>query len=488
MDALLEWTGHPLIDVGLAALCAMSGREDPSALTLDDLDRAAKEMEEHYFSGVMDSYLSCVFTMNAEYTQPAGGAAKEQRRKAYVDRVLFAHRYSGDRAVAGVSCFVSGRPATHLLDRRQMPMLTGEGVLNFFPAGLGGLPLYGPYVTALQALPLAGRRSEGKLLIAHADDPALMVGLAGRFLKDNRRLLNLAKSGSLPASSAEAEALEREVAAGQGKRGPKYPDAKGPKSLILHDLMELWEQRQGWGDQAPLGSLTVYLLSNSGQGPSLEMWYLPCNLLRFLFWADREPARSAWRTLLRSGWDEAGQRGGPGVSRNRVAEEVVDIYSSGVADLGRAQRFLRSRLFEGIRRQRQDAAAWWELTHVFLSEVLGMDAERIKAIKQFADTLADHIHQSNDRDLLRAVFYAEHARDFRRALVRAQREQARRGHLLFSLDQYVEVFEVEDNLGRLDWPLVRDLIAIRVIEQLHNAGYFTEPENAALLEGGSQQS
>ena len=75
MEPMLDWTGQPLVDVGIAAICAMVEKQEPSSLTLDDLDRAASEMNQYYFSGLMTSYLSCVF-MNAEYVQPSRTRAR----------------------------------------------------------------------------------------------------------------------------------------------------------------------------------------------------------------------------------------------------------------------------------------------------------------------------------------------------------------------------------------------------------------------------
>ena len=197
----MDWTGHALVDVGIAALCGMTGREEPAALTLEDLDAAAAEMQRYYFSGALASYLTCVF-MNSEYVQPDPIKKKDESResyadrirkkaesrKDYADRILRAHRSNPEEAARGAVCAFSGLPATHRIHRGQMPLLTGEDVLNFFPGGAGGLFVAGPYLTALQALPLGGRRSEGKLLLAHCDYPAITLALTKGYVEDNRRL------------------------------------------------------------------------------------------------------------------------------------------------------------------------------------------------------------------------------------------------------------------------------------------------------------
>jgi len=111
---------------------------------------------------------------------------KGESREVAVKRLLFPHRSEPDEGLEGVRCVFSGEPATHLMERSQMPMLTGAGIMNFFPAGLSEMPVAGPYLLAIQALPLGGRRSEGKLLIVHCDDPQWTMYFARSYLQRNR--------------------------------------------------------------------------------------------------------------------------------------------------------------------------------------------------------------------------------------------------------------------------------------------------------------
>jgi hypothetical protein len=106
-------------------------------------------------------------------------------------------------------------------------MLTGEDVLNFFPAGRGMLPISGPYLVAIQALPMGGRRAEGKLLFSHSDDRDLMIQLAAKCVDDNRRLLNLARANGLPAISGPDLSLIREQGAKDQKTKFEVSRCKG---------------------------------------------------------------------------------------------------------------------------------------------------------------------------------------------------------------------------------------------------------------------
>jgi CRISPR-associated protein Cst1 len=469
----------------------MSEKSDPTLLTLEDLDSAADEMGRYYFSGALTSYLTCVF-MNSEYVQPGSGDKKNASRKRYADRILLAHRAPAEEPAVGHSCAFSGQPATHLIHRGQMPLLTGEGVLNFFAASAGGLFVSGPYLTALQALPLGGRRSEGKLLIAHSDDPSLTLALARNFVEDNRRLLGLALSSRLPEREGPSESLAREHASWDAaKKQPKYPDAKAAFTLIASDLLDVMREQRAAKAPESAASLHVYWLSSSGQGPSLEIFTLPSNLIRFFREVWKATTNAAWERLLRRGWVVRPEQPkqskvrakdkstrplvGPGRSRNPVLADLLSIYADGFVDKDRARSFVRRHLLavqRGAVERPEDCN--WELTDLFLKEVLGMTLDRIERIRAFADLLASYIARKNDKSLFETLMFKARYSDFRNALVKAQRREYKdQKNLLFGLDEYVAVFEAEDSAGYADWSLVRDLICIRLIEQLHKGQWLT---------------
>lgn len=496
---VLDWTGHPLVDVGIATLCAMANKDDPRKLTLNDLDHAADEMAEYYFSGLMTSYNSCVFTMNAY----DNATSSPKTKKEYEYKVLRAHRSDGDEGAKGLICPFSGKPATHLIERRQMPMLTGENVLNFYPSLRGALPIAGPYLTALQALPLGGRRVEGKLLIAHSDFPPLTVDFAMKYLHDNRRLLGALRNNSLPQQDGPSSILYRELAVWDSKKKqPKYPDAKSAGSLIASDLMELWSNRQEPFVKNHPVSITAYWLSNSGQGPSLDVFHLPSQLIRFLSLANLASYNRYWKELIAKGWQKpvgSGDNvpGGPGRSRNSVLADLFDIFTDIPLNLQAAKTFLRRHLLRASPQRLLSAdnnmdyqgrlnrpeLVCWPLTELFLEEVIGLDPRHIQSIKNFADTLASHIEQTNDRSLFQQIVYSRYPWELRNALTKAQRNQAKtKNQLLFGLDEYLEVFEAEDLVGKSDWSLTRDLISIRLVEQLYKNQWFEKDDNKELLD------
>jgi hypothetical protein len=94
----LGWTGHALIDVGVAGVCGFTNRKRPEDVTLEDLDKVADLMVQNYYEMKLGTYLSCVF-MNASFVQPN---EKEPKRKEFIERYLRAHRAEPDPIVVHV--------------------------------------------------------------------------------------------------------------------------------------------------------------------------------------------------------------------------------------------------------------------------------------------------------------------------------------------------------------------------------------------------
>jgi len=110
----------------------------------------------------------------------------------------------------------------------------------------------------------------------------------------------------------------------------------------------------------------------------------------------------------------------------------------------------------------------WKLTELFLRKVMTMDTERIQQIRDLGDRLATYVNTENDRKFFTTFFAERNYEFFRTALIRANMTWVRHGHPpLITLDPYIQVFEEGDEVARSDWRLARDLVLIRMVEQLY---------------------
>src|ERR1700694_3338036 len=81
----LDYTGHPLFDVGLAAMTAFVEKDKPIDLTWDDLNKVTDYIETYYTEQPLSSFLT-VSLMNSDFTQPAY-KDNPGRKRAYARRV-----------------------------------------------------------------------------------------------------------------------------------------------------------------------------------------------------------------------------------------------------------------------------------------------------------------------------------------------------------------------------------------------------------------
>jgi CRISPR-associated protein Cst1 len=115
----------------------------------------------------------------------------------------------------------------------------------------------------------------------------------------------------------------------------------------------------------------------------------------------------------------------------------------------------------------------WPITERFLRRIMGMDRERVEAIRQLGDRLADYVARENDRLFFRGFYWEQRSYDnLRTVLLKANIAQVKRGGApLFTFDDYLLVFEEGDDVARPDWRLARDLVLIRMVEKLHQQGW-----------------
>lgn len=486
---MLRYTGHPVADVGVATVCALCEKTDPATITTEDLVRVAEFLEHEYFSGKLLSYLTCVFP-NSMYVQPAAQAgaklkAKPATMSRFKAKVLYGFREPPDPAVKGLRCAFSGEPPAQLVYRQHVPMITGESVLNFFPAGAGGMPISADFLLAIQAFPLGSRRCLGRALAVHCpDDQTLTYEFAHRFLNDNRQLLLLAQ-----------------------RTGKKYEDAKAPRTLVIDVLVDIARRRMSDSCLGqPLPWVTVYHLTNSGQGPDIAIFELPSEVVAFVVAASRAGTADTWNRIVARAWentqrtsetkkskredDKQPEQMEPkaGTNRNFLYEDLFGLPRN-------AARFVRTyflrRAWRFARQSKNDPRSEyafpqeldlvsWPLTHLFLREILGMERNRIEAIRALADRLAEHIRTSNDLRLFQRLYMVKRYNGLRLRLLQASRERLTSGKdPLIGFDDFVLIFEETEDTPRLDWRLARDLVLIRLIEQLRD--FFTK--EPAALEG-----
>lgn len=299
----------------------------------------------------------------------------------------------------------------------------------------------------------------GRSLIVSSDDPTLVLSLVKSWQPEIRKRIQL---------SAES--------------GQKLPPLTRPLTRTIEALTKIEMERE----TAP--SISVYHLSNSGQGPQVDIFFLPSAVVRFVLRANAAKYSAIWKEVVRRAWEFPSKSEN---SKARVDEKKETARNHLYEDLfalpDRSGSFVRTYFLRKATRYarapgdpRSTYGGWqdyisglWDLTGLFLQEVITMESDRIEAIRKLGDILADEIATENDRRLWWAVYSAEAYRQARRTLIQASQRRLRRGlPPVVSLDGFLEVFEEGNELPRVDWRLAWDLVLIRVIEKLYEAKWF----------------
>ncbi len=470
----MNWTGDVYVDVGLATILAFCNKVDPAQLNADDFNTVANWIAENYVRDPLKSFLTVAFTSNAWFAQPSFTPEKRKERGQL-------HLYGWQKPdEAGERCVFTGLPvaANALSDkllagraaRAQIPLTQGDEDINFYPYGDSGLPISGEALLCLQAFPLGCAKVQGRLLAVHTSHPVVTLGFARAFLEINRAGVQLAQQ------------------AGE----TKLPESNyGKGTLLIDTLLKVLHEARYLGDASAPMSLTAYHLTNA-QDPKIDIHPLPLGVTSFLVKANTAQYAARWQRIVNAAWQheptvdgtKAGKGGKaktpvtpkkPAARRNYLYEDVLRLPDD-------ASRFLRVYFLRHVPRQKralegdprsgystrtEAALVSWELTALFLKEVMTMDKTRIEHIHILGDRLADYVAGENDRRFFAAFYSVSKYHLLRNALVKANLQAVRKGEKpLITFDQYIEVFEEGEEIARKDWSLARDLVLIRMIERL----------------------
>lgn len=454
----LRWTGHPLVDHGIATLTVFADCTDPADVTLDDLADFASYAEQAFFTPALEGFLTVLFTINVTYLNPS--LKKDPEKKRGNLRSLLQSTLA---PAEGPPCAFCARPSSARAYRDLVPMVTGRDMVNFFPHGQHGLALCGRCLIALQALALGAPNCEGKALVVAADEPEALLPIVREWMAGVRNRVDLALAS-----------------------GEKPPPMRGPRTRLIEQLVKVRRKGDTGG-----GSFTIYHLTNSGQGPGIAVYPLPSSVAEFARRAQGARYGHSWRTLEREGWvrpkgadtSEELPDAERLQTRNRFYEDLFGLPGAARFFVRRHFRGEAERLFSvepgdqvHAEAVREAGASLWDLTELFLEEVMRMERDRIDSIRQFGDRMADEIRENDDARFFGEAYRIPDGfrgyRQARRLLLQAGlRRIERHQNPLVGFDEFLTVFEEGDELPRADWRLAWDLVLIRVMEQLAESGW-----------------
>lgn len=506
---MLNYTGHPLYDVGVATITAFVGKQTPEDLTEADFDKVAEYLIEQYTRQPLKSFATVPFAGGAYFTQPAYKG--KQIEKEGTRKVLTA--YKAETPTLSEQCVFTGQPAVAIqLDekgvvsrgratRSNIPLLTGATIINFHPYGDIGLPVSGEALLTIHALPLGCAKAGGKLLAIHSDNPKIMLRFARHFLEQNQKAIQLAQQ--------------------LDKKKLDETEPYGYRTLLLKLLDADFEQNRALGKETRF-SITAYYFTSSGQGVDLSIYNLPSEIISFLGEVNTPLYQKTWGQIVYQAWEwpSKKQENDPEFQsrRNYLYEDLFDLMTAydPLENPQRVSRFIQTYFLRKAWRydkqpktdprqsystQAQTELISWDIVILFLERVLHMEKEKLEAIRTLADRFAEYVDREKDVRFLNKLLWARRFQDLSRTLTllaanqykeefaKKRREAQANGQSqpqhdehapLIRYQEYISMFEEGEGLADRQWSLIRDLLVIRMIEwlsdkQISIEGLQTEP-------------
>ena len=466
----LRWTGHPVIDMGVAAVTVSAGVDRPEEVTIAHWIELMNKLEELYTKGVLAKHSSILLTINA-FDNPS--LKKYPEKRSAIIKDTFALAKGEGRTFENYCAFFTDHLAVDRVSRDKVPLIHGQGSMNFYPQGVPGISISALALGSILAIPLATPIISGRLMIVAMDDTDSLLDLCDQWYKD----------------------LKSEFAKISLNEGA-LKDRKAPRSRLIDSLEAIFHSPDSKNFSRDVYTgVTLYHLSNVGNGPNVTIYYILPHVYRFIARANAARYRKVWQALTNAFWlSDKGKATGqvPSeeirlLSKNLVFESLSSLPAQSSTFIRRFfLRYVMHRTGLTAKVKEVEDIDLWTLVELFLNEIMTMKKERISKIRELADELADEIYENNDKKLYRQLMGTTGGYDsykvFRQILLRTLQERLRRkGELLLTLDDYLLLFEVGEEYPEANWHLVRDLVRIRCLESLHGKSYFTE-QAADLLE------
>lgn len=447
----LRLTGHPLIDVGVDTLAVMVSQErdmgrkilERETVHMDELRPIAQKIKNWYTSNpAVRRYLSVIFS-NSSFVQPSH---KKEQRESYADEVLFAFLKDRLAEPDEERCtFFPELAANRRAYRQHIPLLNGEEVSNFSGRGQHGLPVSGLALLAIHAMPLGCMKAGNMLLFHQIGNPADERSTRMNYLLARDNYATFETNLSLAGNDKSA-------------RLPGYSGRPRTRFIdhVLHVRFDL-ERR----DEVAFNNITGYYWTNYGPKPDLEIIRLDNTVLDFIEDA-RQRVPDAWDRVVNSGWQRK-KGDAEGNLPQAITRERTNWFYERLFEL--PDHPLRVLVYLA-------RAKSWQLIEIFLRKVMLMEQERINVYRDLGDRLADYALRYTNQphsfwySLKRARNYGDLRDLIMNAAMRMMRNKDEKP--LFTYEEFILAFEPPREVYS-QWKLARDLVAVRMLERLHEA-------------------
>jgi CRISPR-associated protein Cst1 len=450
----LTYTGNDMVDYGIDTVTAYCKKNNPDELTYGELAEFSKILEKCLLAPGLIGQHSVFYTMNFGAINPSY-KDKPEIKSEYANQVAHAYEYVPEEPVE--NCAYCGKPSIIRGYRNLIPMLTGEEVINFFTQGDAGIPICGRCLFAIMALSVGAPMVSGRMLFLGCSNREVVRDFITEW---SRKFLPRLQLASIS--------------------GDKLNKIGNPLNRVGEVIFNVDRLKDEWQEF----DIRVYHLTNSGQGPTSDLYYLPISVVRFARKAI-SGFKPIWKEIVKSGMEHTDNN--EEFVRNYVYEDLFRLPEQ-------ASRFIRTYFLRralsrgsgkndpriGYNPIYQAHLISWGLVELFLEEVVAMEQARVDALRELGDAIAQYLIETDDRRLFGRLYRATKYFEIRILLIKMSGNKVFKGEApIISFDNFITIFEEAEELARVDWHLAWDLVLIRVMEKLYQQNWLQDKEELA---------
>lgn len=449
-----EWlakpTGDPFADTGGFVIKKLMEERKPD-LDIDELIKYVTNIYVKDWQGKLNT-----FFLNSKITQPAFN----EQRKIEETLKYFNSLINESADYEEGYCRITGRKTKLYNSGRDSSMMTGSGkFVNFHHTFDTGIKLSKEIIIRLFFVPLGSQLLTGKIALIKSNDDAITKFYVEENVKQNLQ----------------------NISAGLNE-GVTKSEFKNPSNAIFNFIDKVMNDKNRLKELNTETSITLYLFSNFGASPEIDIYQIPATLFRFYQFCNNLTNKQDWLNFVRAHYynpKNARAKYNPKTETMEVEKKAktesfeIDEFKTWANGIYNKLLNGRSILPEFLRWSKNGNKINLDIVNVYEINIRNMKKETINKIIEIAEFI---IHDRSEEEIKKMITRLDNAKQafkLRQFILSLVNENYKNGNKkpIVTVNDYAN-YLFADGTNFME---VRDLLIIAVYQKLHEFNIEVEP-------------
>ncbi|MFN8672083.1 MAG: hypothetical protein U0457_08375 [Candidatus Sericytochromatia bacterium] len=417
----IKYVGHPFVDVGVSVMEIILGKQCED-FTEDDIKKANDELIKRYDKPILKSYLSTIFPNSCWANYNIG----KEKKEANIQKLLYPNEILKEK------CFYCENKANTFANRQDIPLLSGEGVINVISSGKG-LPVCRYCLSSIQFFPLATMNISGKALLWHTNNRKLDFMFAKNYFNQLDKIIYGSPNEKIKSFSHIYTRLI---------------------DSFINAFDEVYKFQNKKNINYPLTDCIAYHFTNRGQNPKYNEYIIPYSFIIFIEKIKlNSNLEQIYNKMIHSKWD---------LKKDKDAQNIRNSFYDSLARYFQDEES-KNELILHFKNFDNKELNSFDLTKLFIVEIFNINENRLKKVKEIADTIVKYASEEliNNFINIRCDY-----KGFFKYIRELSKELEMKKINTIALDDLCYILNLlnSDSNINSDYWIIRCLIEIRILE------------------------